>query len=429
MKRYVTYAVVITGLAGLGGWAYYTQHAPARPALEIGATSSTAAKAPVSAQGSGSAPAGSGTAPAAGGAGGSRPAGGAAGGGRGPVGVEAERAQSMAITEEVFAVGNLRANESVTIRPEIAGRVVRIGFTEGALVRKGDLLVELDRSVLLAQVEQARAELDLSKANYDRTADLAERKFVSESAKDQAAANLSVQQAKLRLAEAQLAKTQIFAPFNGVVGLRNFSVGDYVREAADLVVLEDVSQMKVDLRLPERFLGELKPGLSVEMRVDAYPQRVFRAALLALDVQVSADGRAMVARGMLANQEFLLRSGMFARARIVLKERGSAVMVPEEAVYPMGADIYVYKIIDGKAMRTKVATGVRRDGKVEITEGVAVGELVVTAGQIKLARDGTEVRVQGAGGGARGGGAAGAAGGGAASDGGAPKGPAPRPAG
>ncbi|MBU6188717.1 MAG: efflux RND transporter periplasmic adaptor subunit [Betaproteobacteria bacterium] len=431
MKRYVTYAVVITGLAGLGGWAYYTQHAPARPALEIGATSSTASKAPASAQGAGSAPAGSATTPsAAGGAGGARPAGGAAGGGRGPVGVEAERAQPMAITEEVFAVGNLRANESVTIRPEIAGRVVRIGFTEGALVRKGDLLVELDRSVLLAQVEQARAELDLSKANYDRTADLAERKFVSESAKDQAAANLSVQQAKLRLAEAQLAKTQIFAPFNGVVGLRNFSVGDYVREAADLVVLEDVSQMKVDLRLPERFLGELKPGLSVEMRVDAYPQRVFRAALLALDVQVSADGRALVARGMLANQEFLLRSGMFARARIVLKERGSAVMVPEEAVYPMGADIYVYKIIDGKAMRTKVATGVRRDGKVEITEGVAVGELVVTAGQIKLARDGTEVRVQGAGGGARGGGAAG---GGAASDGSgqgsAPKGPAPRPAG
>jgi len=450
MKRYITYAVVIAGLSGLGGWAYYTQHAPARPALEIGASSSAAAKPAVSSAASGAAPAGAGSAPAAAGAGaggggaGPRPAGGAApgtaGGGRGPVGVEAARAQSMAITEEVFAVGNLRANESVTIRPEIAGRVVRIGFTEGGLVRKGDLLVELDRSVLLAQVEQARAELDLSKANYDRTADLAERKFVSASAKDQAAANLSVQQAKLRLAEAQLAKTQIFAPFNGVVGLRNFSVGDYVREAADLVVLEDVSQMKVDLRLPERFLGELKPGLSVEMRVDAYPQRVFRAAISALDVQVSADGRALVARGMLANQEFLLRSGMFARARIVLKERGSAVMVPEEAVYPMGAEVFVYKIIDGKAMRARVATGVRRDGKVEITEGVVLGDLVVTAGQIKLARDGTEVRVQNAGGGPRGAGAAGggaagggAAGGGAASDsggqGGAPKGPATRPAG
>jgi membrane fusion protein (multidrug efflux system) len=133
---------------------------------------------------------------------------------------------------------------------------------------------------------------------------------------------------------------------------------------------------------------------------------------------------------------------MFARARIVLKERGSAVMVPEEAVYPMGADVFVYKIIDGKAMRARVATGVRRDGKVEITEGVVVGDLVVTAGQIKLARDGTEVRVQSAGGGPRGGGASdsgAASGGGAASDGGgasggggqggAPKGPATRPAG
>ena len=444
MKRYVIYAVVIAGLAALGGWAYHTQHAPPRPAVEIATANSSSGAKPGAAPSSGAAtasgPGGGGSQPAAAGgqrpgASGSAPAGGG-GGPRGPVGVEAARAQTMALTEEVFAVGNLRANESVMIRPEIAGRVVRIGFTEGALVKQGDLLVELDRSVLLAQVEQARAELDLSKANYDRTADLAERKFVSASAKDQAAANLSVQQAKLRLAEAQLAKTQIFAPFSGVVGLRNFSVGDYVREAADLVLLEDVSKMKVDLRLPERFLGELKPGQAVEMRVDAYPQRVFRAALSALDVQVSADGRALVARGLLANPESLLRSGMFARAQIVLKERGSAVVVPEEAVHPMGADIYVYRIVDGKAMRAKVTTGLRRGGRVEIVEGVAVGDLVVTAGQIKLTRDGTEVRVQNqsAGEGSRGGsggapgGAAGGQGG-AAGQSGPGKGPSQRPAG
>lgn len=433
MKRYATYVVAVAGLAALGGWAYHTQHAPPRPAVEIVTANSAAGGKPGAAPSASSG--GAGTAASGGSqsvsAGGSRPGaaaapGGGGGGPRGPVGVEAARAQAMALTEEVFAVGNLRANESVVIRPETAGRVVRIGFTEGALVRKGDLLVELDRSVLLAQVEQARAELDLSKANYDRTADLAERKFVSASAKDQAAANLSVQQAKLRLAEAQLAKTQIFAPFSGVVGLRNFSVGDYVREAADLVVLEDVSQMKVDLRLPERYLGELRPGQAVEMRVDAYSQRVFRAALSALDVQVSADGRALVARGLLANPESLLRTGMFARAKIVLKERASAVMVPEEAVYPMGADIYVYRIVDGKAMRSKVATGLRRDGRVEILEGITVGDLVVTAGQIKLTRDGTEVRVQNqsAADGTRGG--SGGAPGGAAGQG---KGPPQRPAG
>ena len=424
MKRVALYTLVTVGLAGLGWWAYQSQHAPPRPAVEIGSASPqaslqrpagapsgasggagrAAAHAGAGASGGGvSAPAGAPAAPGSAGAGGAspgagaqRPAAGGGGAGRGAVGVEAARAQTMPLTEEVFAVGNLRANESVMIRPEIAGRVVRIGFVEGGVVRQGDLLVELDRSVLVAQVEQAKAELDLTKANYDRTADLAERKFVSASAKDQALANLSVQEAKLRLAEAQLGKTRIHAPFNGVVGLRNFSVGDYVREGADLVILEDVSQMKVDLRLPERFLGELKPGQSIEMKVDAHPQRSFRAALSALDAQVSADGRALIARGLLDNHDLLLRTGMFARARIVLREKASAVMVPEEAIYPMGAEIYVYRIVDGKAQRSRVVTGLRREGRVEIVEGVSVGDLVVTAGQIKIARDGTEVRVQGA---------------------------------
>jgi membrane fusion protein (multidrug efflux system) len=310
------------------------------------------------------------------------------------------RATTEALTDEVFAVGNLRANESVMVRPETAGRVVQIGFSEGSMVRRGDLLVELDRSVLLAQVEQAKAELDLSKANFDRTADLAERKFVSLSAKDQAAANLSVQEAKLRLAEAQLAKTRIFAPFAGVVGLRNFSIGDYVREGADLVVIEDVSQMKVDLRLPERFLGDLKIGQSIEVRVDAQPQRAFRATLSALDAQISADGRALIVRGTLGNPDALLRTGMFVRARLVLKEKAAAVMVPEEAIYPMGADMYVYRVIDGKAVRSRVVTGLRREGRVEVMQGVAAGDVVVTAGQIKITRDGTEVRAQNAPGGA-----------------------------
>ncbi|MFM8547569.1 MAG: efflux RND transporter periplasmic adaptor subunit, partial [Betaproteobacteria bacterium] len=229
--------------------------------------------------------------------------------------------------------------------------------------------------------------------------DLAERKFVSLSAKDQAAANLSVQEAKLRLAEAQLAKTRIFAPFAGVVGLRNFSIGDYVREGADLVVIEDVSQMKVDLRLPERFLGDLKIGQSIEVRVDAQPQRAFRATLSALDAQISADGRALIVRGTLGNPDALLRTGMFVRARLVLKEKAAAVMVPEEAIYPMGADMYVYRVIDGKAVRSRVVTGLRREGRVEVMQGVAAGVVVVTAGQSKITRDGTEVRAQNAPGG------------------------------
>lgn len=401
MKKISLYLLVVAALAALGGWFYWTQHGPPKTAIEIGAKSGAtggAGAAGGSGPSGGSGQAGGAGGPAA--AGGSGPAGArpaaGQGGPRGAVGVEVATARTAALTDEVFAVGNLRANESVMVRPETAGRVVKIGFTEGALIRRGDLLVELDRSVLLAQVEQAKAELDLSKANYDRTADLAERKFVSLSAKDQAAANLSVQEAKLRLAEAQLAKTRIFAPFSGVVGLRNFSEGDYVREGADLVVIEDVSRVKVDLRLPERYLGDLRLGQTIEVRVDAHPQRGFRATLAALDAQVSADGRALVARGILDNQDLMLRTGMFVRARLVLKEKPAAVMIPEEAVYPMGASTYVYQVVDGKAIRAKVATGLRRDGQVEVTEGIAAGDVVIIAGQIKISRDGTEVRVQNA---------------------------------
>jgi membrane fusion protein (multidrug efflux system) len=202
-----------------------------------------------------------------------------------------------------------------------------------------------------------------------------------------------VQEARLHLAQAQLAKTRIVAPFPGVLGLRNISVGDYVKDGADLVTLEDVTSMKVDLRLPERFLGQLQRGQAISVSVDAFPEREFRATLDALDAQVDANGRSVLARGRLANPEGQLRSGMFAKARIRLKDKPAATVVPEEAIMPMGNDAFVYRVDGGKAYRTKVTTGLRREGRVEIVAGVSPGDLVVTAGQLKLQRDGADVRV------------------------------------
>jgi len=321
------------------------------------------------------------------------PAGPATAGPRGPVGVEAARAERAALSEIVSAVGSLRANESVVLKPEIAGRIDRIGFEGGSQVRKGALLVVLDASVAAAEAEQIRAELALARSNYQRTVDLAGQKFVSESARDQAASNLKVVEAKLKLAEAKLAKTELRAPFAGRLGLRNFSVGDYVREGAELVALEDVSQMKVDLRLPERYLGQLRPGQALEVEFDAYPGRKFNAVLEAIDAQVDANGRSVVARGRMPNADGLLRTGMFAKVSLTLSERANAVMVPEEALVPSGEQQFVYRIEDGKAMRVRVRTGLRRDGKVEIVDGLNGGDQVVIAGQPKLTREVTEVRV------------------------------------
>jgi membrane fusion protein (multidrug efflux system) len=297
------------------------------------------------------------------------------------------------VTDEAVASGTLRANETVTLRSEVAGRVVRLGFTDGARVSKGVILVALDSSLSTAEAEQARAELSLSKANFDRTAELAQRNFVSASAKDQAAANLKVQEARLKLAEAKLAKSDIRAPFNGVMGLRNLSPGDFVKDGADLAIIEDLSTMKVDVRLPERYFGRVKPGMPILLTLDSMPGKTFKAKLTAIDAQIDANGRSLLARGQLANPDGALRTGMFARARLVLRENPEALVIPEEALIPQGAEVFVYRVDAGKAQRIAVKPGLRTDGKVEILSGLSEGDQVVTAGQLRLQRDGQEVRV------------------------------------
>jgi membrane fusion protein (multidrug efflux system) len=260
-------------------------------------------------------------------------------------------------------------------------------------------------------VEQARAEFDLAKSNLQRTEDLASKNFVSSSAQDQAASSLQVAEAKLKLAQARLAKMRIVAPFDGVVGIRTVSIGDYVKDGADLVNVEDIRTLKADFRLPERYFVQLKAGLPVEVSADALPGSRYVGSIDAINPRVDASGRSLEVRARLDNTDGRLRPGMFARVRVLLGDRPNALMVPEEAVVPLGDDFFVYTVADGKAKRARVKLGVRREAQVELLEGVSAGEQVVTAG-IRVQRDGQPVRVVGAAPGGPGGGSvAGAAGG------------------
>jgi membrane fusion protein (multidrug efflux system) len=282
----------------------------------------------------------------------------------------------------------------VVVRPEISGRISQINFVEGRPVQKGQLLVALDASVHAAEVQQAKANLALAETNYKRTTELEREKFVSPNAKDQALNALRVAQATLALADARLAKTEIRAPFAGVIGIRQVSVGDYVKEGQDLVTLEDISSLKVDFRLPELLLTDLKRGQTVEVASDALPGRTYSATLDAIDPLVDQNGRALVLRARLQNTDGQLRPGMFVRTRVILAERPRALTVPEEALIPVGADQYVFRVTADKVARVKVKTGLRRDAQVEITAGLQAGDVVVTAGQLKL-RDGAAVRIGG----------------------------------
>lgn len=306
--------------------------------------------------------------------------------------VEVVELKPTTVQEDLQAVGALRSNESVILRPEVAGRIAAINFRDGQPVKKGQVLVALDATLNEAEVAQARAELELARNNLKRTEDLARKRFVSDSAQEQAAANVEVLAARLKLAEARLAKMRVVAPFDGVVGIRSVSVGDYVKDGADLVNIEDIAQLKVDFRLPERYLNQLRTGQAVEVTADALPGARYRGTIDAINPRIDANGRSLEVRARLANSDGRLRPGMFARVRVIVGERPAALMVPEEAIVPLGDDFFVYTVADGKAKRVRVKLGVRRNAMVELLEGVKPGELVVTAG-MRVQRDGQPVRV------------------------------------
>jgi membrane fusion protein (multidrug efflux system) len=317
-------------------------------------------------------------------------AGGPPGGGAAPV--EVIVLQEARVSEELQAVGSLRSNESVMLRPEVSGRIATIAFRDGQPVKRGQLLVALDASLNEAEVAQARAELELALSNLKRTEDLARKNFVSSSAQEQAASNVAVLAAKLKLAEARLAKMRVVAPFDGVVGIRNVSLGDYVREGADLVNIEDIHILKVDFRLPERYFAQLKVGQAVEVVADALPGARYAGAIEAINPRIDAGGRSLEVRARLTNTDGRLRPGMFARVRVIVGERANALLVPEEAIVPLGDDFFVYTVADGKARRVRVKLGVRRESQVELLEGVRPGDQVVTAG-MRIQRDGQPVRI------------------------------------
>lgn len=318
-----------------------------------------------------------------------------AGGGARPVVVEVATVSAVDFADETTAVGSLKAAESVILRPEVSGRVERIGFRDGALVARGDLLVALDAAIPDAELAQAQANRELALATFRRNQELLDRKFISQQALDASAAALKVQDAAVQLAAAKAAKMRIRAPFNGIVGLRDVSVGSYVKDGEALINLEDIRSLRVDFRLAETWLDRVKPGQSLEVGSDALPGQRFVARVEAIDPQIDPNGRSLAVRARLDNASGQLRPGMFVRVRLAFGERQGVLMVPEEAIVP-GTRPAVFKVVDGKAEQTVVRTGVRRDAQVEIVEGLAVGDVVVSAGQMKL-RPGAAVQVAGTG--------------------------------
>ena len=308
--------------------------------------------------------------------------------------VEASKVVAAPLSEQVTAIGTLLSDEAVTISSEIAGRLKEIHFEEGQPVEKGALLFSLDDSVYRAQLDDASAKLKLAAQTNKRTSTLFSNKYATAQSADEAASNLAVNTAAVELARVQLDKTRITAPFAGIVGLRHVSAGEYITAGQALVNLEAIDPVKADFRVPEKFLPAIRVGQTIKIKVDAFPEDSFEGRVYAIDPRLDVAGRSLLVRAMVPNRNQRLRPGLFARVTVLLQLKEDALSVPEQAIVPQGESQFVFKIVDGKAKLTKVKIGTRREGRVEIVEGLAAGDQVVTAGQLKI-RDGSPVTIVG----------------------------------
>jgi membrane fusion protein (multidrug efflux system) len=309
------------------------------------------------------------------------------------------KVEKAMLVDETQSVGSLKSNQGVVLRPEVGGRVSQVLFKDGQRVKKGQLLVQFDDQLPAAQVMQATAELSIAQANHKRNQELVAQNFISKRSLDESDAALQVAQAKLSLAQATLQRLKVVAPFDGVAGLRQINVGDYLKDGADMVNIEDIEAVLLDFRLAERFQAKVKPGQKAQVTLDALPGRKFTAVIQAVDPLIDANGRSVGVRGCIDNRQMQLRPGMFARVNAVFGERADALIIPEEAIVPQGGRSTVVKVVSGPnkdelvSERVTVKIGLRQPGKVEILEGLSLDDSVVIAGQQRLQKDGTLIRI------------------------------------
>lgn len=313
---------------------------------------------------------------------------------QGGIPVEAVQVETGAVQTTLSTVGTLRADESLMLRPEITGRVEAIHFTEGTPVKKGAVLIALDDRIYAAELKQAEAALNLASVSYKRAKTLKEKGAGTVSNFDTMNAALGVAQAQVDLSAAKLEKTKIIAPFDGVVGLRHVSPGDYVNPGQDLASFQNTGVMKADFSLPENAARFVKKDQTINISVDAIPDKTFSGTVFAIDPQIDAANRSITLRARIPNTDGQLQAGFFARVSLIVEEKAAAMLVPESAIIPRGNENYVFAIgADKKIISQKVTLGERKAGKVEILTGLVPESIVVTAGHLKV-REGAEVSYQ-----------------------------------
>ncbi len=311
---------------------------------------------------------------------------------RPPQGVVAAGIEVKSLPRVITAVGTARANESVDITSKVTAKIQSVNFTEGQSVKAGSLLIQLDDTELRANLAESEAERDNSQKLYDRALKLYATKNTPKAQVDLLLSELQAGEAKILADKARINDHKIRAPFSGKLGLREVSVGSLIRPGDMITTLDDTSVIKIDFDLPESFLAEVSPNQAFSAYSVAYPDLVFEGTVETIATRIDPVTRAVRIRGIVPNEEGLLKPGMFLRINLQVTVDENVSMIPEEALVTTATGHYVFSIEGDTANRTPVEIGRRTKGLVEIVKGLNEDDIVVIEGLQKI-RSGADVAV------------------------------------
>jgi len=311
------------------------------------------------------------------------------GAGRAPQKVSTLLIKPEPFTETLSATGSLLADEGVELQAEINGKIAAIRFREGSKVSRGELLVKLNDSDLRAQRELAKHNLELAQLREQRVGQLVKEGIVTASDYDTAKYEVAARIDQISIIDAQVEKTEVRAPFDGVVGLRYVSEGSYVNATTRVATLQQIDRLKVNFSVPEKYAGRVKVGSAISFSIVGSDRR-FKGSIYAFDPRIDAGTRTVVIRAVCENPGGVLLPGAFANVELELAKLDDAILVPAEAVIPGVSEKNVFVLVDGKATRRPVEIGTRTANQVQILSGLAAGDRLIVSG-LQQMREGLSV--------------------------------------
>ncbi|MFN4229489.1 efflux RND transporter periplasmic adaptor subunit [Parvibaculum sp.] len=296
--------------------------------------------------------------------------------------------------DTVEALGTTIANESVSVTASVSDKITEINFEDGQEVEEGDLLAALKRDEQRAALAAAEAVLAERRTAYRRARQLESRQFTATAQLEERLAALREAEANRDAAAARLADREIRAPFGGIVGLRNISVGTLVTPGSVITTLDDLDPIKLDFTVPAAYLSTIQPGLDIVAATTALPDTEFRGEIRSVSSKVDPVTRSLTARALIDNPDHLLKPGLLMTVKLLRNPR-EALIIPEEALVPVGTKNFAFVVSGDEpptALRQEVSIGARRPGEVEVLGGLREGDRVVTHGTMRL-RDGQPLHI------------------------------------